>query len=81
MEAIILDYENEQANIHFEKLYQEVDIAETLSNLTGKKIRKLNAERVVFEDGQEIVFEEMTFGEYPWIKPLIWWNSRRAENN
>ncbi|MFH5884019.1 DNA methyltransferase [Halalkalibaculum sp. DA3122] len=81
LEAIELDYENEKAHINFEKLYPDVDIAETLSNLTGKKIRKLNAERVEFEDGQEIVFDEMTFGEYPWIKPLIWWNSRRTKQN
>jgi adenine specific DNA methylase Mod len=81
LEAIELDYENEKADIHFEKLYPDVDIAETFSNLTGKKIRKLNAERVEFEDGQKIVFDEMIFGEYPWIKPLIWWNSRREKQN
>lgn len=78
LEAIELDYENEKARIHFGNLYEDVDIAETLSNLSGKKIRKLNGERVLFEDDTEIVFDEMTFGKYPWIKPLIWWNSRQA---
>lgn len=81
LEAIEIDYENEKATIHFESLYEDVDIAETLSNLTGKRIRKLNEKRVIFEDGQEIVFDEMTFGDYPWIKPLIWWNSREANQN
>jgi DNA modification methylase len=79
LEAIKLDYENQQAEVHFEKLYEDVDIPETLSNLTGKKIDKLNDNRVVFEDGQEIVFDEMTFGDYPWVKPLIWWNSTQAK--
>lgn len=81
LEAVEIDYENEKATIHFESLYEDVDIAETLSNLTGKQIRKLNKKRVIFEDGQEIVFDEMTFGNYPWIKPLIWWNSREANHN
>jgi adenine specific DNA methylase Mod len=81
LEAIEIDYENEKATIHFEGLYEDVDIAETLSNLNGKRIRKLNEKRVIFEDGKEIVFDEMTFGDYPWIKPLIWWNSRKANHN
>lgn len=81
LEAIALDYEKEKAHIHFKKLYEDVDIAETLSNLTGKKIRKLNATRVIFEDGQEVIFDEMAFGDYPWIKPLIWWNSKEAKKN
>lgn len=79
LEAIEVDYENEQVNIHFEKLYADVDIAETLSNLTGKKIRKLNSKRVLFEDGQKIVFKDMKYGDYPWVKSLIWWNSKKAE--
>jgi adenine specific DNA methylase Mod len=79
LEAIELDYEKQQAEVHFERLYEDVDIAETLSNLTGKKIDKLNDKRVIFEDGQEIVFDEMTFGDYPWVKPLIWWNSTQAK--
>lgn len=81
LEAIEIDYKNEQASVHFEKLYNDVDIAETLSNLTGKRIKKLNKKRMIFEDDQEVVFKKMTFGEYPWIKPLIWWNSRKTQKN
>lgn len=76
LDAIEIDRENEQVRVHFETLYPDVDIAETLSNLLGKKIKKLNKERVTFEDGMEIVFDEMTYEKYPFIKPLIWWKSK-----
>jgi hypothetical protein len=76
LDAIEIDRVNEQVKIHFETLYPDVDIAETLSNLLGKKIKKLNKERVIFEDDMEIVFDEMTYEKYPFIKPLIWWKSK-----
>lgn len=76
LEAIEIDYENKNAKVVFEKLYSDVDIAETLSNLSGKHIKQLFEEKVVFEDGSEVVYADMTFEKYPWIKPLIWWNSK-----
>ncbi len=52
-----------------------IDIAETLSNLTGKWIKKLKTQNskvksVIFEDGSEIDVENL---DYKLIKPLIWW--------
>ncbi len=76
LDAIEIDYANKNAKVVFEKLYPDVDIAETLSNLSGKHIKQLFEDKVVFEDGTEIIYSEMTFEEYPWIKPLIWWNSK-----
>ena len=76
LEAIEIDYEKKNAKVVFEKLYSDVDIAETLSNLSGKHIKQLFEDKVVFEDGSEVVYAEMTFEKYPWIKPLIWWNSK-----
>lgn len=76
LDAIEIDYANKNAKVVFEKLYPDVDIAETLSNLSGKHIKQLFEDKVVFEDGTEIVYSEMTFEQYPWIKPLIWWNSK-----
>jgi len=76
LDAIEIDRENENVKIHFETLYPDVDIAETLSNLLGKKIKKLNDRRVIFEDDMEIIFDEMTYEKYPWVKPLIWWKSK-----
>lgn len=76
LEAIEIDYEKKNAKVVFEKLYPDVDIAETLSNLSGKHIKQIFEDKVVFEDGSEVIYDEMTFEKYPWIKPLIWWNSK-----
>lgn len=76
LEAIEIDYEKKNAKVIFGKLYPDVDIAETLSNLSGKHIKQLFEDKVVFEDNSEVVYSEMTFEKYPWIKPLIWWNSK-----
>ena len=76
LEAIEIDYEKKNAKVIFGKLYPDVDIAETLSNLSGKHIKQLFEDKVVFEDGSEVIYAEMTFEKYPWIKPLIWWNSK-----
>jgi adenine specific DNA methylase Mod len=76
LEAVEIDYDKKNAKVVFEKLYSDVDIAETLSNLSGKHIKQLFEDKVVFEDGSEVVYADMTFEKYPWIKPLIWWNSK-----
>lgn len=76
LDAIEIDYEKKNAKVVFEKLYPDVDIAETLSNVSGKHIKQVFEDKVVFEDGSEVVYAEMTFEKYPWIKPLIWWNSK-----
>ncbi|MDD3333685.1 MAG: hypothetical protein PHT65_11150 [Proteiniphilum sp.] len=76
LEAIEIDYKKKNAKVVFEKLYPDVDIAETLSNLSGKHIKQIFEDKVVFEDGSEVIYDEMTFEKYPWIKPLIWWNSK-----
>lgn len=76
LDAILIDHENERVKIHFENLFPDVDIAETLSNLIGKKIKKLNKEWVIFDDGMKIKYDEMTYEKYPFVKPLIWWKSR-----
>ncbi len=77
LDAIEIDYEKKSAKVVFEKLYPDVDIAETLSNLSGKHIKQVLEDKVVFEDGSEVIYDEMTFEKYPWIKPLIWWNSKQ----
>jgi len=75
LKALEIDYENNKVKVDLEKLYDNIDIAETLSNLTGKWIKKLKSQNskvksVVFEDGSEIDVENL---DYKLIKPLIWW--------
>jgi adenine specific DNA methylase Mod len=62
----------EEYKVDLTKIYpdKEIDIAETLSNVLGKKIKKIGKNYVELEDIGKIEFDNIPI-EY--IKPLIWW--------
>ena len=68
--ALELDYENDDVKVHLDRLYPDIDVAETLSCVTGKWIRRITAEEVKFADGSR-----MSLSKPPWevIRPLIFW--------
>jgi len=73
-----IDWQKEKAYYTFEKLYQNIDLAETISNLIGAKIKKQAKDTLTLYDPQTkqektINLKELTFEEYPFLKPLIWW--------
>jgi adenine specific DNA methylase Mod len=70
LEALEIDYENDKVKVDLSKLYPNIDIPETLSNLCGKWIKKITPEFVEFEDGEKINIKDL---DYKLIKPLIWW--------
>jgi len=91
LKALEIDYENNKVKVDLTKLYPNtpslrdtplkegnIDIAETLSNLTGKWIKKITPlpplqegnYEVEFEDGTKIDTKDL---DYKLIKPLIWW--------
>jgi len=70
LKALAIDYENNKVKVDLDKLYPNIDIAETLSNLTGKWIKKIRDGEVEFEDGTKINTRDL---DYKLIKPLIWW--------
>jgi adenine-specific DNA-methyltransferase len=70
LKALEIDYENNKVKVDLTKLYPNIDIAETLSNLTGKWIKKISDGGVEFEDGTKINTKDL---DYKLIKPLIWW--------
>lgn len=70
LKALEIDYEKEKVKVDLTKLYPNIDIAETLSNLVGKWIKKINNGEVEFEDGTKINTKDL---DYKLIKPLIWW--------
>ena len=71
--ALDIDLKKEKANFVFEKLYPDVDIPETISNLFGKKIKKIFKNKVVFEDGSEAELNNLDFEKYESLKKLIYW--------
>lgn len=70
LKALEIDYEKNKVKVDLTKLYPNIDIAETLSNLTGKWIKKISDDEVEFEDGTKIHTKDL---DYKLIKPLIWW--------
>ncbi|MCD6391811.1 MAG: site-specific DNA-methyltransferase [Dehalococcoidia bacterium] len=70
LEALEVDYENNKVKVDLQKMYPNIDIPETLSNLLGKYIKKIKPNEVEFEGGERIDLSNL---DYKLIKPLIWW--------
>ena len=70
LEALEIDYENNKVKVDLSKLHENIDIPETLSNLLGKRIKKISTDYVEFEDGEKIDIKNL---DYRLIKSLIWW--------
>jgi len=70
LKTLEIDYENNKVEVDLSQLYPNIDIAETLSNLTGKWIKKISDGEVEFEDGTKVNTKDL---DYKLIKPLIWW--------
>lgn len=79
LKTLEIDYKKNEVTIDLTKLYPDpsaplgtsIDIAETLSNLTGKWIKAIRKDEVEFTDGTKINTKEL---DYKLIKPLIWWD-------
>jgi len=70
LDALELDFKNSKVKVNLEKLYPNIDIAETLSNLLGKWIKRISENEVEFEEGEKVNLKNL---DYRLIKPLIWW--------
>ncbi|MBC7091720.1 MAG: site-specific DNA-methyltransferase, partial [Nitrososphaeria archaeon] len=70
LEALEIDYKNNKVKVDLSKLYKNIDIPETLSNLLGKWIKRITPDFVEFEDGEKINIKDL---DYKLVKPLIWW--------
>ena len=70
LNALEIDYKKDKVKVDLSKLYSSIDIAETLSNLRGKYIKRITADEVELEDGEKINLKDL---DYKLIKPLIWW--------
>jgi len=71
LKALEIDYKNNKVKVDLSKLYTNIDIAETLSNLTGKWIKKIEADRVWLEGIDDPIDTKNL--DYKLIKQLIWW--------
>ena len=74
LDSVELDYKNSKINIDFDYIYPNIDIAETLSLVKGKKIKKIGKDFLILKDdnGDEERIEYSNI-DFKTIKPLIWW--------
>jgi adenine-specific DNA-methyltransferase len=70
LKALEVDLKRNRVKVDLSKLYDGIDIAETLSTLKGKWIKKVGPDFVEFKDGEKVGFKDL---DYRLIKPLIWW--------
>ncbi|GFN23717.1 DNA methyltransferase [Thermanaeromonas sp. C210] len=70
LEALDIDGENNKVRVNWDRLYEDVDAAETLSHLYGRWIKRLAPGVVELEGGKRIKLEEP---DYRVIQPLLWW--------
>jgi len=68
--ALSLNNEENKHEIDWSEIYENIDLAESISNVTGKKIRKITKEYVILEGNEKIEFNKIPFET---IKSLIWW--------
>jgi adenine-specific DNA-methyltransferase len=78
LEALEVNLEQGTVQVDLSRLYENIDLPETLSNLTGKWIRRIDPDpndprvpvAVEFADGERVELRSL---DWRWIKPLIWW--------
>jgi adenine-specific DNA-methyltransferase len=78
LKALEVDLEQGTVQVNLSELYKNIDLPETLSNLTGKWIRRIEYDpsdpcvpaAVEFADGERVELHQLDWRR---IKPLIWW--------
>jgi adenine-specific DNA-methyltransferase len=70
VEGLELDRKKKKVSVHLDRLYPDIDLAETLSCITGKWIKRVTADEVEFADGSR---ESLTDPDWRLIKPFIFW--------
>ena len=59
-----------EVRFHPEQLYPDIDLAETISHLRGKWIKRITEDFVEFEDGEQM---SLTDPDWETLKPMVWW--------
>lgn len=62
--------EDGAVKVDWAKLHPQIDIAETLSHLLGKFVKRITPDKVVFADDTEIDLNNI---DYKLLRPLVWW--------
>ena len=68
-----LDYANNKIKIDFNNLYENIDIAETLSLIKGMWIKSISRDYVILDNNGNEVKINYNDIDFKTIKPLMWW--------
>ena len=68
--AIEADTSSNRVGVTLGRLYDNIDVAETMSHLTGRWIKSIKASKVLFADGLEIDLDNL---DHQLVRPLLWW--------
>lgn len=71
LEVLNVDMKKNTVKVDLSKLYDGIDNAETLSNFSGKWIKRITASSVEFDDGEVVDTKNL---DWKRIKNLIWWS-------
>jgi adenine-specific DNA-methyltransferase len=78
LDSLEIDHPNQTVHFHPERIYPDeaaafgtsIDLAESLSHLRGKWIKRITASQVEFQDGEKLSLSDP---DWRWFKPMIWW--------
>lgn len=70
LEALEATDKEGNVKVDLGKLFSDIDLPETLSNVLGKWISRIEPDSVEFEDGEKVDTANL---DWKRIKPLIWW--------
>ena len=74
LDSMELDYANDKIKVNFDKIYPNIDLAETLSLVKGREIKKIGKDFLILKDDhgneERIEYDSIDFKT---IMPLIWW--------
>lgn len=77
--ADVLEFNGKDVSLDFNRLYENIDFAETISLLKGLPIKKILGKKVILSDNTEYSYdfaamnneEKIKFAQM--LKPLLWW--------
>ncbi|MCW1293600.1 MAG: site-specific DNA-methyltransferase, partial [Candidatus Rehaiarchaeum fermentans] len=73
LDSMELDYANNKIKIDFNNLYENIDIAETLSLIKGMWIKSISRDYVILDNNGNEVKIDYNDIDFKTIKPLMWW--------
>lgn len=70
LSAVEVNLKTPKVKIDLSRLYGGIDIPESISSFTGRRIKRITSHSVEFTDGATL---DTSNPEFRFIKPFIWW--------